>query len=220
MTTSSKKKEDTATAEAEVQDEVKVTNVSEKEAEVQEQEDEVKVSDASEKEPGKKSKKGTSSRKKKKPDQSAEIEALNQEIATLKDKQLRLYAEFENYKKRTQKERIELFKTAHQELVINLLPVLDDFDRALKSIDESSEVKALKEGVELIHEKFKEVLQQKGLKAMEDSTGKDFDVDIHEAIAKIPAPSEELKGKIVDEIERGYLLADKVIRHSKVVIGE
>lgn len=141
------------------------------------------------------------------------------ELKSVEDKYLRLYAEFDNYKRRTAAERIELFKTANQEVLVALLPVLDDFERALKAMQTAKEVDAVKEGIELVSSKLKNILTGKGLKAME-SIGKDFDSDYHEAITKIPAPSDDLKGKVVDEVEKGYFLGDKVVRFAKVVIGE
>lgn len=146
------------------------------------------------------------------------VEQLQAELDKEKDRYLRLFAEFENYKRRTGKERIELFKTAGQDVVQSLLPVLDDFDRALKEIDKSSD-EHLK-GIELISIKLKETLKQKGLEEIPVKEGDTFNADDHEAITQIPAPSEELKGKIIDVIEKGYTLGDKVIRYPKVVIGQ
>lgn len=141
-------------------------------------------------------------------------EALEKE----KDKFLRLFAEFENYKKRTSKERLELFKTAGQEVLQSLLPVLDDFDRAQKII-EKSEDEAVKEGINLIHEKLKTTLKSQNLEEVEVKAGDVFNADIHEAITQIPAPSDDMKGKIVDVIEKGYQLGEKIIRFPKVVTG-
>lgn len=141
-------------------------------------------------------------------------EALAQE----KDRYLRLFAEFENYKRRTSKERIELFKTASHDVMVALLPVLDDFDRALKEMEKTDD--ALFEGVALIRNKFFETLKQKGLALIETQVGETFDADQHEAITQIPAPSDEMKGKIIDVIEKGYLLGEKIIRYPKVVIGQ
>lgn len=140
-------------------------------------------------------------------------------VAQEKDKYLRLFAEFENYKKRTTKERIELFKTASQELMTALLPVVDDFDRGLTEIKKAKDKELLK-GMELIHEKLKNTLNQKGLKEVKVKKGDTFDAEIHEAITQIPAPENKLKGKIIDVIEKGYTLGDKVIRYPKVVIGQ
>lgn len=145
-------------------------------------------------------------------------EKLQEDLANEKDKFLRLFAEFENYKKRTAKERIDLFKTANQEVLQAMLPVLDDFDRAWSQISKSED-EALVKGVELIHEKLKSTLNSKGLEQIEVKTGDAFDADFAEAITQIPAPSDELKGKIVDVIEKGYKLGDKIIRFPKVVIG-
>lgn len=143
----------------------------------------------------------------------------DEEIAELKDKYLRLAAEFENYKRRTSKERIELFKTASQELMVALLPVLDDFERARNATQNTTDADAVRESIEIIQSKLNKTLQQKGLTAME-AKGGDFDAELHEAITQIPAPSEDLIGKIVDEVEKGYYLGDKVIRHAKVVLGQ
>ncbi len=145
-------------------------------------------------------------------------EKLQQENSTLNDKYLRLFAEFDNYKRRTQKERIELLQTAGKDVVVSLLPVLDDFDRALKATENATEVNAIREGIMLVQTKLKSILTQKGLKEME-SLHTLFDTDIHEAITKIPAPTDDLKGKVVDELEKGYTLNDKVIRFAKVVVG-
>ena len=141
-------------------------------------------------------------------------ELLQQE----KDKFLRLFAEFENYKKRTSRERIELFSTANKELMTVLLPILDDFERGLKEIGKSSD-EALLEGTQLIYNKFKNTLSQKGLKVMEVKQGDVFDAEIHEAITQIPAPSKKLKGKIIDTVEKGYKLGETIIRFPKVVLG-
>ncbi|WP_075344284.1 nucleotide exchange factor GrpE [Tenacibaculum agarivorans] len=137
-----------------------------------------------------------------------------------KDKYLRLFAEFENYKKRTTKERIELFKTASQELMTVLLPVLDDFERALTHIEDDKEAEELRKGVLLIYQKLLKTLEQKGLTAIEVNQGDTFDADTHEAITQIPAPSDDLKGKIIDCVEKGYKLGDKIIRHPKVVVAQ
>ncbi|WP_374107586.1 nucleotide exchange factor GrpE [Flavobacterium cyclinae] len=152
------------------------------------------------------------------PEQTIE-EQLQEELAKEKDKFLRLFAEFENYKKRTTKERIDLFKTANQEVLQAMLPVLDDFDRAWAQISKSQE-EALVTGVQLIHDKLKSTLVAKGLEEVEVKTGDAFDADFAEAITQIPAPSDDLKGKIVDVIEKGYKLGDKIIRFPKVVIGQ
>ena len=146
-------------------------------------------------------------------------EVLAEELAKEKDKFLRLFAEFENYKRRTSKERLELFKTANQEVLTAMLPVLDDFDRALVEIAKSEE-KELLAGVDLISNKLRNTLKDKGLELVEVKTGDAFNADIHEAITQIPAPNDELKGKIIDVVEKGYKLGERIIRFPKVVIGQ
>jgi molecular chaperone GrpE len=146
-------------------------------------------------------------------------EKLSADLANEKDKFLRLFAEFENYKRRTSKERIELFKTASSSVMQAMLPVLDDFDRAWIQI-EKSEDENLKKGVELISTKFKSTLKEKGLEIVEVQNGDTFNADFHEAITQIPSPSDDLKGKIIDVVEKGYKLGDKIIRFPKVVIGQ
>lgn len=145
-------------------------------------------------------------------------EKLTLENAALNDKYLRLFAEFDNFKRRTQKERVELLQTAGKEVILSMLPVLDDFDRANKATENATDIAAIREGIQLVHSKLKSILSQKGLKEME-SINTLFDTDNHEAITKIPAPTEELKGKVIDELEKGYTLNDKVIRFAKVVVG-
>ena len=140
-------------------------------------------------------------------------------IQAEKDKYLRLFAEFENYKKRTSKERMELFKTAGKDIIVSLLPVVDDFDRAMVEISKSDD-KELVKGVELIQDKLSKALEQKGLTLVEVQAGDSFDADTQEAITQIPAPTEELKGKVIDVIEKGYKLGDTIIRFPKVVIGQ
>jgi molecular chaperone GrpE len=146
-------------------------------------------------------------------------EQLAKDLADEKDKHLRLFAEFENYKRRTSKERIELFKTANQEVLLAMLPVLDDFDRAIVEIAKSED-ETLAKGVELIHEKLKNTLSAKGLELVDVKIGDAFNADFAEAITQIPAPSPKLKGKIVDVLEKGYKLGEKIIRFPKVVIGQ
>lgn len=145
-------------------------------------------------------------------------EKLQQENANLNDKYLRLFAEFDNYKRRTQKERVELLQTAGKDVVVSLLSVLDDFERAIKATENATEVSAIRDGIVLVQNKLKGILSQKGLKEIE-SIHTVFDTDKHEAITNIPAPSDELKGKVIDELEKGYTLNDKVIRFAKVVVG-
>ena len=144
--------------------------------------------------------------------------AVEKELADMKDKYLRLAAEFDNFRRRTAKEKIEFAKTAGEDLMLALLPVLDDMDRARQAMETSTDIEAVKQGLELVFHKFGNTLQQKGLKAIE-AVGQEFDVEQHEAITQIPAPSPEMKGKVVDQVEKGYMLGDKVIRFSKVVIG-
>ena len=147
-------------------------------------------------------------------------EQLQQDLQGEKDKFLRLFAEFENYKKRTSKERIELFKTASQDVMVSMLPVLDDFERALTHIEDDKEAEELRKGVVLIYQKLLKTLEQKGLAAIDVRAGDTFNADNHEAITQIPAPSDDMKGKIIDVIEKGYKLGEKVIRFPKVVIGQ
>lgn len=152
-------------------------------------------------------------------EKSAE-EQLQDQLAAEKDKFMRLFAEFENYKKRTTKERIELFKTASQDVMIAMLPILDDFERALTHIEDDKEAEELRKGVLLIYNKLVNTLEQKGLSKIEVKQGDTFDADIHEAITQIPAPSPDMKGKIIDVVERGYKMGERVIRFPKVVIGQ
>jgi len=147
------------------------------------------------------------------------IDNLKDELSQEKDKFLRLFAEFENYKRRTSKERIDLFSTASQDVIQSLLPVIDDFDRALIEMSKHEETE-LSKGVKLIKNKLQSTLEQKGLSLIEVNNGDVFDSDIHEAVTQISAPNDELKGKIIDVIEKGYKLGDKVIRFPKVVIGK
>src|SRR5665213_402273 len=145
-------------------------------------------------------------------------EKLKQELSQANDKYLRLYAEFDNFRRRTIKEREEARKMEGKDVIVALLPVLDDFDRALRSMENATDVQPVKEGVQLIQNKLKNVLAQKGLKEME-SIGTPFDPELHEAITNIPAPDEESKGKVMDEMEKGYFLNDKVARFAKVIVG-
>jgi molecular chaperone GrpE len=154
-----------------------------------------------------------------KDDIKAKIKSCEQKINELTDKYLRLSAEFDNYRKRTLKEKIELTKSAGEELLRNILPVMDDFERALQTIESTKEISAVKQGINHIYTKFKEFLNQCGVREI-DANEKDFNIDFHEAVTKIPVEKEGLKGKVVDVIEKGYTLNDKVIRYSKVVVGE
>ncbi len=144
------------------------------------------------------------------------LEELESEIKDLKDQNLRLYAEFENFRKRTAKEKLELFGSANKDLMSAVLPVVDDFQRALRAEDNPIE----NEGVKLIIQKLENILTSKGLKPMDNNIGKDFDVETMEAITRIPAPDAKMKGKIIDEVEKGYYLGSKILRYAKVVVGE
>ncbi len=148
-----------------------------------------------------------------------QLEKAESDLQELKDKHIRLQAEFDNYRKRTLKERMELLKTAGEAVLVNILPVIDDFDRAIQTLNAIDDNGPAKEGVNLIYNKFQEFLKQNGVKEIE-AKDQAFDTDLHEAITTFPAPSEDLKGKIIDVVQKGYFLNEKVIRHSKVVIGE
>jgi molecular chaperone GrpE len=148
----------------------------------------------------------------------SETDKLKAEIAESTNKYVRLYAEFDNYKRRTSKERVELLQTAGKDIIASLLPIVDDFERALKSMETAADVDSVKEGINLINQKLNNLLAQRGLKPME-TKGLPFDADLHEAITSIPAPTDDQKGKVVDELEKGYTLNEKVIRFAKVVVG-
>jgi molecular chaperone GrpE len=148
----------------------------------------------------------------------SEIEKLRAEVAEQKDKYLRLYADFDNFKRRSAKERLEYMQTAGKDVLISLLEVLDDAERAEKQLQSGTDIQQQKEGISLVFHKLRQTLQSRGLKPME-TIGKEFNPDEHEAITSIPAPSEEMKGKVVDEIEKGYLMNDRIIRFAKVVVG-
>ncbi|MFV0590404.1 MAG: nucleotide exchange factor GrpE [Draconibacterium sp.] len=158
-------------------------------------------------------------KKGKKDKHETEIEELSAKLEEMKDRHLRLQAEFDNFRKRTLKEKADLIKSGGETVLVNILPVIDDFERALDSMKDVPDEDAGKQGILLIYAKFKEFLKQNNVKEIE-ALNQVFDVDMHEAITKIPAPSEELKGKVVDVIQKGYCLNDKVIRFAKVVIGE
>ena len=151
--------------------------------------------------------------------EESDLERLKAELEESKDKYLRKVAEFENFKRRNAKERLELIQTAGRDVITDMLDVLDDCDRAQKQLDASTDAVGIKEGVMLVFNKLRNTLQSKGVKAME-TTGQEFNVDLHEAITEITAPSEELIGKILDEVMKGYYLNDKIIRHAKVVVGK
>lgn len=146
-------------------------------------------------------------------------EKLQMEVDELKDKYLRLYSEFENYRRRTSKEKIDLIKTASEELMREILPVIDDFERAFKASENEEDGAKVREGNQLVFHKLVKILENKGVKAMDNLIGKPFDADTQEAITQIPAPTEDLKGKVMDVVENGYTLGDKVIRFAKVVTG-
>lgn len=148
-----------------------------------------------------------------------ELTKALKEADELRDKYLRLYSEFENFRRRTSKEKSDLIKSANEDVLVALLPVIDDFERARKSMNDSIGIEGIREGIELVFNKLYKTLESKGLKAMESPIGKEFDSEIQEAITQAPAPSEDLKGKVIDEIEKGYCLNDKVIRFAKVIIG-
>lgn len=146
-------------------------------------------------------------------------EKLSAEVAELKEKYLRLYSDFENFRKRTAKERIDLIKTASEEVLKDLIPVVDDFERAFKAAEKEADTQKIQEGNQLIFQKLVKILESKGLKPMEDLIGQPFNPDTQEAITQIPSPSPELKGAVVDVVEKGYFLGEKVVRFAKVVIG-
>lgn len=148
----------------------------------------------------------------------SEVEVLNEQLKKEKEQYLRLFAEFDNFRKRTIKERLDIFKTASSEVITSLLPVLDDFERAIKEIEKSDDSEHLT-GIQLIQTKLADTLRNKGLKPIEIEVGDDFNTDSMEAVTQIPAPSKDLKGKVVDVVETGYLLSDKVIRYAKVIVG-
>lgn len=150
----------------------------------------------------------------------SETDKLKEELKESKDQYLRLVAEFDNFRKRNAKERIELIQTASKDLVQTLLVVLDDSERAMKTMETATDIDAVKEGMSLVMSKLSSILGQKGLKAMEEQVGKEFDAELHEAITEVPAPTEELQGKVVDVVEKGYYLNEKLIRYAKVVVGK
>jgi molecular chaperone GrpE len=148
-----------------------------------------------------------------------DLKTLEEKNKELQDKYLRLSAEFDNYRKRTLKEKAELIKTASEDVLINIIPVMDDFERGLAAVNTAQDLDAVKHGINLIYNRFTTFLQQNGVKEI-DAINQEFNTDLHEAVTKIPAPDENLKGKVVDVIEKGYFLHDKVIRYPKVVVGE
>lgn len=156
-------------------------------------------------------------------EETQELSAEEQAIAKyneINDKYLRLYSDFENFRKRTQKEKVELYKTAGEDVISAILPVIDDFERAQKAMKESDDIKGVKDGLKLVYNKLTSTLKQKGLEETKSAINKDFDLEYHEAITQIPAPSKKLVGKVIDEVEKGYQLNGKVIRFTKVVVGK
>ena len=147
------------------------------------------------------------------------LKEMEAKLNEVNDKYLRLYSEFENFRKRTAKEKLDLIQNGNKNLLEKVIPTLDDFERAIESNKNVDDIKAVKEGFELIYNKFSKTLEAQGVKAME-STGKDFDVEYHEAITRIPAPDKKMKGKVVDTVEKGYTLNGKIIRFAKVVVGK
>lgn len=176
-----------------------------------------KADKKSDKKSGKKS--GKKDKKDDKDNKDKRIEELQHQLKEMQDKYLRLSAEFDNYRKRTLKEKMELTKSAGENILQEILPVMDNFERAQQSVKEAKDVDAVTEGIDLIYNRFKAFLEQNGIKEIE-AQDKDFNTDEHEAVTKIPAPSEEQKGKVVDVIQKGYYLNDKVLRYAKVVVGE
>jgi len=149
---------------------------------------------------------------------AVEEKTPEEKLAELNDKYLRLYADFDNYRKRVSKERLDLLKYAGEDVLKLLIPVMDDFERAMKAASQATDIETIKQGEQLIYNKFKTLFSQSGLAEM-NATGKVFDPELHDAVTNIPAPSEDMKGKVVEEIEKGYWLSGKVIRHAKVIVG-
>jgi len=184
-----------------------------------EKEVEVKNIEVKENTKNKEDKEKSSKKSEKKGKKLSKAEEFEQKYNAVNDKYLRLTAEFDNFRKRSLKEKMELVKSAGEDILINILPVMDNFERAMQSMGDESKEEAVKEGIEIIYNNFKEFLSQRGIKEIE-AVGNDFDTDLHEAITKIPAPKKDQKGKVIDVIEKGYELHGKVIRFAKVVIGD
>ena len=199
----------------------KVKNEKEMNAQEKEQEkNKIEATEAKEKETGGEVEKEDENRKKSKKDKKeVKLKELEAKLDEISDKHLRLQAEFDNFRRRTVKEKADLIKSGGETVLVNILPVIDDFERALDSLKNVADNDAGKQGTMLIYNKFKEFLKQNNVKEIE-ALNEEFDVDLHEAITKIPAPEEKLKGKVVDVVQKGYVLNDKVIRFAKVVIGE
>jgi molecular chaperone GrpE len=193
----------------------------EKEVTLEDTQNTVTVEDPTEdqNETGKKEEPTHKKMKSKKDKNEVLLQELGEKLAEITDKHLRLQAEFDNFRKRTMKEKAELIKSGGESVLVNILPVVDDFERALNSLKDIPDEDAGKKGTQLIYNKFSEFLKQNNIKEI-DAVNQDFNVDLHEAITKIPAPDETLKGKVVDVVQKGYTLNDKVIRFAKVVIGE
>ena len=153
-------------------------------------------------------------------DSKTELEKLHEELSASKDKYLRLYSEFENFRRRTAREKMDFMQTANETLIKELLAILDDYERAESTFNkEEKKDDPVLEGIEIVMNKFRKILEKQGLKAMEDAKGQAFDTEIHEAVTQFPAPSDDLKGKVIDQLEKGYYLHEKVIRYAKVVVG-
>ncbi len=209
-----------ANEEKQAETEEEVINQTEESKEQKDVKDKEDIKDSKEADKKKDTKKKKASKSKSTANKKdKEIEELGYKLSEINDKYMRLSAEFDNYRKRTLKEKIEMMKTAGGQALSDMLPVVDDFERGLQAMENAADVSAVKEGVDLIYNKFIEFLKAKGISEIE-ATNQDFDTDLHEALTKIPAPTEELKGKVVDVIQKGYKIDDKVIRFAKVVIGE
>ncbi len=214
--TSNGKQESSATDQSQtVENQEAAKDNKENKKDSSEKEDNIK----DQKKPEKESKGKGSKKSKKKDPKEDKIQELGEQIEKLNDRYLRLQAEFDNYRKRTIKEKADLLKSAGEDVLKDMLPVIDDMDRAIETIEAAEDKDAIKAGMQLIDQKFKEFVKQKGVTEI-DAMHQEFDTDVHEAMTKIPAPKEELKGKVVDVIQKGYKLNDKVIRFAKVVIGE
>jgi len=202
--------------EKDIKEEINIEESTDKTSNSAEQKSEKDIDSKSKKNSKKKAKK-----KKKNIEQELETELIEakEKLAEINDKYLRLYSEFDNFRKRTIKEKSDIYKTAGEDVIISIISIVDDFERALKATEATEENKAHREGLELIYNRFINILNQKNVKEIE-CIGQEFDTDLHEALTKIPAPTEEMKGKVIDAIEKGYTMNDKVIRFAKVVVGD
>jgi len=200
----------------EIKEEINIEESTDKTSTDTEQKSEKDIDSKSNKNSKKKSKK---KKKNKEQELEAELIEAKEKIAEINDKYLRLYSEFDNFRRRTIKEKSDIYKTAGEDVIISIISIVDDFERALKATEATEENKAHREGLELIYNRFLSILNQKNVKEIE-CIGKEFDTDLHEALTKIPAPTEDMKGKIIDAIEKGYTMNDKVIRFAKVVVGD